>query len=161
MTWQPSDGFVAVSDAELQGARCRPCSRCYFSRMNLLKLATGVALSRAALRKVRRMQRQRRETRRNSIAGTLLTVGVGIAAYSLARRIWLQRQAPATQWPSKKKVARDTRQRTAKRRAQAESQHPPAEVHVERNANQELKAKLGEVAKAKLGEVAKEPRRRS
>lgn len=113
--------------------------------MKLTKLAAGYALGRSALRQVRKLQRQRRaQQRRNAMITSAVSLGAGVFVALLARDLWLRREE-RPQWPSRKKLERDAKDREARMRAQQESQKPPPEVHLEHNAATELKAPLREL----------------
>jgi hypothetical protein len=119
----------------------------------ILKGAAVYTLGRAAMRRLRKLDRQRRANRRRSAAmRTVVVLGAGTAAYFVAREVWLRRQErPSQTWPSRKKIERDEKAREARLRATEEANRPPPEIRLERNATTELKATLGDVARPPRG----------
>lgn len=96
---------------------------------------------RAGLQRRRRLVIRRQ--RRNRALGALAVVGGAFAAWAVVRRFQAGQEAP--EWPSKKKLARDARREEAARRAREPLTARPPEVHVERDAERNLKAPLGDL----------------
>ena len=69
---------------------------------------------------------------------------VAAVAYFVMREL---RAKSAPRWPSRKKVRRDARRAQAARRAHEPVKVRPATVHVERDAQPELRAPLADLTK--------------
>jgi hypothetical protein len=105
----------------------------------LVKTAAVVQLARLGLNRRRRtLQRRQRRNRGWGLLG--MVAGAGAAWWALSQL--RAEEAPA--WPNRKKQRKEARRAEAARRAHEQAARPP-EVHVEKDAQTELKAPLGEL----------------